>query len=201
MRPAPGSGCPLAPGAHGPREHHWARIPIPGVSVITMSRSYLIVIGDAAPLAWILAGERMAFPARRKSRASALEIGDELFIYTTRGCFHRPNRDRGLIVALALVSSDVRDLAEPVVFNEHRYTSGCALDIQGVAPLRDGVELRPLVPQLHAFPDGRAWSARLRQPPVPLDEHDGALLKRRLNPLLEPLNRHLDAYIKAAGHQ
>ena len=165
--------------------------------MIIMSRSYLLVIGDAKPLAWVLAEQRMAFPSLRRSRAAALEIGDELFIYTTRGCFHNPGRDRGLVIGLALVSSDVRDLAKTVVFSEHRYTSGCTIDIQGIAPLREGVELRPLVPQLHAFPDGRAWSMRLRRPPVPLDKHDAALLKHRLNPLLEPLNRHLDAYIKA----
>jgi hypothetical protein len=162
-----------------------------------MSRSYLLVIGDATPLAWVLAEQRMAFPAVRKSRAATLEIGDELFIYTTRKCFGNPTRDRGRVIGLALISSDVRDLAEPVVFDERRYTSGCTLDIQSVAPLRDGIELRPLVPQLHAFPDERAWSIRLRQPPVALDEHDAALLKSQLNPLVEPLNRHLDAYIEA----
>jgi hypothetical protein len=162
-----------------------------------MSGAHLLVIGDATPLAWVLAKQRMAFPALRKSRAAALEIGDELFIYTTRACFHSPTRDRGRVIGLALASSDVRDLAEPVVFSEHRYTSGCTLNILGVAPLRDGVELRPLVPQLHAFPDEGAWGMRLRRPPVPLDEHDAALLKRRLNPVLDPLNRHLDAYIKA----
>jgi hypothetical protein len=129
---------------------------------------------------------------------TAIKIGDELFIYTTRGCFHSPTRDRGLVIGLALVSSDVRDLAEPVVFGGRSYPSGCTLSIQGIAPLREGVELRPLVPQLHAFPDGRAWSVPLRQPPVPLDEHDAALLKRRLNPLLQPLGHHVDAYIKAA---
>jgi hypothetical protein len=161
-----------------------------------MSRSYLLVIGDARPLAWVLAEQRMAFPILRKFQAAALEIGDELFIYTTRGCFHRKG-DGGRVIGLALVSSDVRDLAEPVVFNEHRYTSGCTLDIQGVAPLGDGVKLGPLVPQLHAFPEGRAWSMRLRRPPVPLDEHDAALLRHRLNPLLEPLSRHLDPYVKA----
>jgi hypothetical protein len=162
-----------------------------------MSRSYLLVISDARPLAWVLAEQRMAFPTLGKSRAATFEIGDELFIYTTRGCFHRPTRDRGRVIGLALVSSDVRDLAEPVVFNERRYTSGCTLDIQGVAPLHEGVELRPLVPQLNAFQDGDAWSVRLRQPPVPLDEQDAALLKRELNPLIEPLSSHLDAYIKA----
>jgi hypothetical protein len=161
-----------------------------------MSRSYLLVIGDAIPLAWVLAEQRMAFSALSKSRTAALKLGDELFIYTTRQCFHNPTRDRGRVIGLALAGSVVRDLAEPVVFNERRYTSGCALNIQAVAPLRDGIELRPLVPQLHAFPDERAWSARLRRPPLPLDKHDAALLKRQLKPLLEPLNRHLDAYIK-----
>ena len=166
-----------------------------------MSRSYLLVIGDAAPLAWVLTEQRMAFPALRRSQAAALEISDELFIYATRGCFHNPTRDRGRVMGLALVSSVVRDLAEPVVFDERRYTSGCTLDIQGIAPLRDGVELRPLIPQLHAFPDARTWNTRLRRPLVRLDEHDAALLKRQLNLLLEPLNNQLDAYIKAArGH-
>jgi hypothetical protein len=157
----------------------------------------MLVIGEAKALAWVLAEQRMAFPARRRSRAAALEIGDELFIYTTRGCFHNLRRDRGRVIGLALVSSDVRDLTEPVVFSERRYTSGCTLDIQGVAPLHDGVELRLLVSQLHAFPDERGWSMQLRTSPLPLDKHDTALLKRQLNPLLEPLNRHLDTYIKA----
>jgi hypothetical protein len=166
-----------------------------------MARSYLLVIGDDTALAWVLAEQRMAFPERRKSRAATIEIGDELLIYTTRGCFRNPRRDPGRVIGLAQVSSDVHDLAEPVVISEHRYTSGCTLDIQGIAPLREGVELRPLVPQLHAFPEGPAWSMRLRRPPVPLDKHDAALLKSQLNQLLEPLNRHLDAYIKAAKHR
>jgi hypothetical protein len=129
---------------------------------------------------------------------AALEIGDELLIYTTRSCFHNPPRDRGRVMGLALVGSKVHDLDEPVVFGEHRYTSGCTLDIQGVASLHDGVELSPLVPQLHAFPDKRAWYFWLRRPLVRLDDHDTALLKRQLAPLLKPLNRQLDAYIKAA---
>jgi hypothetical protein len=161
-----------------------------------MSRSYLLVIGDAAPLAWVLGEQRMVFPALRRSQAAALAIGDELFIYTTRGCFHSPTRDRSRVMGLALVRSDVHDLAEPVVFSERQYTSGCRLDIKGVAPLREGVELSLLVPQLHAFPDARAWSIRLRQTLVRLDKHDASLLKRQLSPLLKPLHSQLDAYIK-----
>lgn len=66
-------------------------------------------------------------------------------------------------------------------------------------PLRPRMRpvIRSLARWLGTFPDGRAWNMRLRQPPVPLDEHNAALLKRRLDPLLGPLNRHLDAYIQS----
>jgi hypothetical protein len=46
--------------------------------------------------------------------------------------------------------------------------------------------------------DGKiVWSVRLRRPLVPLDEHDNGLLRRHLISLLDPLDRHLDAYIQA----
>jgi hypothetical protein len=75
-----------------------------------MSRCYLLVIGDATPLAWVLAEQRMAFPALRQSQAVAFKVGDELFIYATRGCFRNPVRNRGRVMGLALVRSDVHDL-------------------------------------------------------------------------------------------
>jgi hypothetical protein len=163
-----------------------------------MSRCYLLVIGAAAPLAWVLTEQRMAFPALRRSQASAHDVGDELLVYTTRGCFGNPTRDQGRMMALATVKSTVTDLPEPVVFGDRRFTSGCALDIRGMTPLRTGVELRPLVPDLHAFPDAESWSVRLRRPLVPLDEHDATLLKSHLAPLLEPPGRHMSAYQQIA---
>ncbi len=97
----------------------------------TMPRNYLLVIGEATALAWVLAEQRMAFPALRRSQAMALEIGDELLVYTTRGCFHNPGRDAGRVMGLAKVTTHVRDLAKSVVFGERRHTSGCALAIRG----------------------------------------------------------------------
>jgi len=171
---------------------------VPGAMVITMPRYYLLVIGEAVALAWVLAEQRMAFPALRRSQAMALETGDELLIYTTRACFHNPGRDAGRVMGLARVATHVRDLAEPVVFGERRYTSGCALAIQSVTALREGVELSPLVTELHVFPDARTWSSRLRRPLLPLDEHDALLLKGHLMEFLEPLDRHLDSYLQVA---
>jgi hypothetical protein len=89
-------------------------------------------------------------------------------------------------------------LDEPVVFSERRYTSGCSLVIQGVAELHGGVELSPLTDKLHVFPDPRTWSAQLRRPLVPLDEHDASMIKRHLIALLEPVEHHLDAYLRIA---
>jgi hypothetical protein len=102
------------------------------------------------------------------------------------------------VIGLANVATQVRDLAEPIVFGERRYTSACALAIRGVAALREGVELSPLVPDLHVFPDPKTWGVRLRRPLVPLDEHDASLLRRHLASRLEPLERHLDAYLQIA---
>ncbi len=128
-----------------------------------------------------------------------LEIGDELLVYATRGCFGNPERDRGRVMGLAKVATDVRWLPEPVIFGERRYPLGCALDIQSVAALHEGVELSPLVAELHVFPDARTWSAQMRRPLVPLDEHDASLLRHHLTALLEPLDRHLAAYRQVAS--
>ncbi len=87
-------------------------------TVITMPRHYLLLIGEAAALAWVLAEQRMAFPARRPSQAMALETGDELLIYITQSCFHNPARDVGCVMGLANATSPVSDLAEPVTFGE-----------------------------------------------------------------------------------
>jgi hypothetical protein len=95
-------------------------------------------------------------------------------------------------MGLATVRTSVHDLAEPVVFAQRRYTSGCTLDIRGVAPIDEGAELRSLVPELDVFPDVNSWSVPLRRTLVPLDEHDVAPLKRQLIPILQPLERHLD---------
>jgi len=171
---------------------------MPSATVIPMPQNYLLVIGDAAALAWVLSEERMAFSSLRRSQAMSLEIGDELLIYTTRGCFHNPGRDASRVMGLASVTTQVRDLAEPVVFGERRFTSGCALAIKGVAALRQGVELRSLVTELHVFPDLKTWSAQLRRPLVPLDEHDASVLKRHLTVLLEPLEDHLSSYLQIA---
>ncbi|MEV0691564.1 hypothetical protein [Streptomyces sp. NPDC050388] len=128
--------------------------------------THLIIISDREPLAWVLRTQRMAFPAGRAVTGLPAE-GDRVLLYTTRGCYWNPTRDRGRIMGLAVVTSSVEMLPEPVVFGERRFTSGCTLRFEGLAPMREGLVLAELVPRLEAFPDPRSWSVRMRRASLP----------------------------------
>jgi hypothetical protein len=103
-----------------------------------MTGTRLIIISDRSALSWVLSEQRMAFPAVRARAAHAISDGDEVLLYSTRGCFGNPTRDAGRILGHATVSSAVRPLAEPVVFGERGFTEGCALTIHGLAPFKEG---------------------------------------------------------------
>ena len=76
--------------------------------------SYLVIIGDREPLAWVLSNQRMAFPGHRAQEVSALREGDEMLLYATRGCFRNPTRDRGRVIGRATATSVVRKLDPPL---------------------------------------------------------------------------------------
>lgn len=79
--PGPGSGAAGALGGPTP------------ASVIGMPSTHLLIIGERAALSWVVSEQRMACPAGRSNAARALEEGDEVCLYTTRGCFRNPRRD------------------------------------------------------------------------------------------------------------
>ncbi|MFI6434143.1 hypothetical protein [Streptomyces sp. NPDC050759] len=156
--------------------------------------THLLIISDHEPLAWVLENQRMAFPAGRTRQSLTLGKGDELLLYTTRGCFRNPGRDLGRVMGLATITSDVHTLDEPVVFQERRFTEGCRLRVHGLAPFREGVVLRDLVKDLQVFPDAGSWSVRLRRASLRLPDVDAALLKRELQPLLKPYDSVMGDY-------
>ncbi|WP_406443027.1 hypothetical protein OHB00_42145 [Streptomyces sp. NBC_00631] len=47
-----------------------------------------------------------------------MEEGEEVFLYTTCGCFRNPTRDLGRVIDWATIASAVHVLDEPVVFDE-----------------------------------------------------------------------------------
>ena len=161
---------------------------------------HLLVIGEREPLVWVLSEERMAFPAHRAAEARALAPGDLLLVYTTRGCFHNPTRDRGRVVGEATVASAIEPLEQPVVFGQRQYPMGCRLALGGLAPRGQGVELAPLIPRLQAFPDPATWSVRMRRTVVPLPADDVVLLREALAQHLVDLRRALPSYVAALPH-
>ncbi|MDT0468368.1 hypothetical protein [Streptomyces gibsoniae] len=159
-----------------------------------MPSTHLLIIGDRAALSWVVTEQRMAFPAGRAKAARALGEGDETFLYTTRGCFRNPTRDLGRIVARATIASPVRVLDEPVVFNDRCFTEGCRLQVSGLAPFREGLVLRDLVPRLSVFPDPTTWSVRMRRASLTLPPGDADLVRTELEPQLRPYGEVRDGY-------
>src|SRR5262245_45956983 len=143
--------------------------------------SYLLPISDREPLEWVLRERRTAFPGYRRVDASKLQAGDSLFLYTTRGCFRNPTRDRGRVVGVATLLGPAQELKRPVRFGEREFSIGVKFRLETLLPRDEGIELAPLIPRLRdSFPSERFWSARLRRALVPLAPRDAATLKRAL---------------------
>ncbi|MCC6223698.1 MAG: hypothetical protein IT201_09460 [Thermoleophilia bacterium] len=160
-----------------------------------MPASYLLPIAEREPLRWIVAEQRTVFAEHRAADAARLEIGDRLFLYTTRGCFHNPTRDRGRVIGEARVAAPVRRADPPPVFDGREYPHRVELEIASLAPLRQGVELAPLVPRLsRTFPDKATWSVRMRRALVPLDSRDAVLIARELSSVARPYAQARDTY-------
>lgn len=157
--------------------------------------SYLLVLGEREAVGWVLHYQRMAFPERRRSEAQRLEAGDELLIYTTRNCWHSPNRDRGRIIGRAYVTSAVESLDPPLELAGRTFTSSCSMEVRTLTPYLTGVELAPLVGRLKAFPDKMAWSIRLRRPLLELPSADATLVREHLAAQERPAAEQLSGYL------
>lgn len=163
-----------------------------------VAASFLLIIGECRALAWILREERMAFPRYRAKSVSAVDVGDELLIYTTRGCFHNPGRNRGRVIGRARALTEPVSLDEPVSVAGRVFSLGCDISVETLAPLGKGLELAPYVSDLDAFPNQKAWPAQLRRPLLPLSESDAAFLRSRLAHLTGPPSAAVPEY-DAAG--
>lgn len=163
-----------------------------------MPSSHLLIIGDRGPLAWMLQEQRTAFPAYRAKDASALQVGDELLLYATRGCFHNPGKHRGRVIGRAIVTSRLAELDVPVQFGEREFPVGCDFELLELAPLHFGVEFPPLVPKLESFPNKTGWATRLRRALMTVTAADAALLRRELRKVAQEPSLGAGAYITAA---
>ncbi|OLT45210.1 hypothetical protein BJF85_02150 [Saccharomonospora sp. CUA-673] len=159
---------------------------------------YLLVIGDREALGWVLTAQRMAFPAMNRSETRSLVPGDTLLLYTTRGCFKNPTRDRGRVISAGTARTAVSPLEEPISIAGREFSAGCEVTFDLATPWPTGVALSPLIAELDTFADaGANWSIRLRRPLVHLTDRDGGTIQNRLAALEpQPLDKVLDDYAR-----
>ena len=141
-------------------------------------RWFLLVISDRDALGWILTEQRMAFAPSRIDAIDTLTAGNRLVLYTTRGCFRNPTRDRGRVIGTATATSQVHELGTAVTFRDRAYTRGCTLRIERLAPVDRGPELAGIVGTLGTFPE--SWRIHIRRTLIPLDERDFMTLEQSL---------------------
>lgn len=159
-----------------------------------MSGSYLVVLGERDAIWWVLHEQRMAFPATPRAEVARLAPGDRLFLYTTRNAWRNPPRDRGRVIGVATAATAAHRLDQPIEIAERSFHSVCDLHIEGVVPYPGGLELRPLVERLDAFPKPHAWNIYLRRALVRLSDADRAILDQGLIPMLAPPDQALPTY-------
>jgi hypothetical protein len=103
------------------------------------------------------------------------------------------------VIGRARVATSARRQLEPVIFSGREYTWVVRLEIEQLAPLRQGVELAPLVPRLaRTFPDPKSWSARMRRALVPIEAADARSIERKLEGLASEYASALPSYDRIA---
>ena len=143
------------------------------------SRSFfLLVISNSEALTWILSEQRMAVGPSRYKAPDLILQDDKLVLYTTRGCFRNPTRDRGRVIGTATITSRTQALQSAVVFGKQVFDRGCTLRIERLVPADQGPELANLVERLGTFPD--SWHSHIRGMLVRLSEQDFTVLDQSL---------------------
>ena len=160
--------------------------------------THLVILGDREGLTWVLREQRVAVPVGREREGRAVSLDDVLLLYTTRGCFHNPTRDRGRVIGEALVVEPPAPLDPPVELGGRRFGFGCAIELKSLAPLDAGIELAPLVPELAVFPDAQSWSVWLRRSILPLPAADAGKLRRAVALVALDPSDEVDAYVHRA---
>lgn len=160
--------------------------------------TYLLILGERQAVYWVLANSKTAFVATRAGQALQLSEGDRLLLYTTRGAWRNPTRDRGRVIGEATVTGKPSRMREPVTIAGREFGLSVDLAIGGVAPQGEGVELAALVPELDMFPDKRSWSAHMRTSMLAVPGGDYRVIHTQLAPLMQSLDDVLSGYRLAA---
>lgn len=157
--------------------------------------AHLVVIGDREALVWVLENEQVAFPdPRYRNLFPALELGDVLYLYTTRGCFKNPTRDRGRVIGSATVSAAMARSSHPLHVRDRELPLQAPIDINVLASVDDGIDLAHEIPHMTSFPKPDTWSVYLRRSLFPITETDARRFDQLLASFTGPWDQRLDGY-------
>lgn len=161
----------------------------------TAGNGYLLVLSDGVAVRWVLEHERFAFTVASQVLCRELQVGDTLYLVTTRGCWGQPHLDATRVIGTAAVSGPVRDLAEPIRIAEREFVSDCPLRISNLAPIGTGVELTELARELETFKDsGSNYGIRLRRTLVRLTPDDSLRVRKQLTGVVGDPDDHKPDY-------
>jgi hypothetical protein len=159
-------------------------------------RPFLLILGDAGVLAYVLREHRLAFTPRRRI---PLTRGDIVFLYTSRRIFRNPGTGRGLVIGRAEIISDIVKFESGLRIADRVYTAGCRLEITGLVPLGEGLELRQIVDELETFhPHPKRWAFRIYSSFLQLSPKDASVIEEKIQPLLQDPGYVSQAYITRA---
>jgi hypothetical protein len=136
------------------------------------ARHWLVVLGEAEGLRWVLENKKMAFTEARCRRAAELRRGDDVVLYVTRGAFHNPTRDEPHLAALMKVRSAATGLDPPLELVDRTFHCQVGLTPVVVLPERKGVNVRPLVRRLRHVKRPEVWGQYFRSSLIELTAHD-----------------------------
>ena len=145
---------------------------------------WLVVLGDAEGLRWVLANKRMAFTAARRGLASEIEPDDRLALYVGRGAYHNPTRDQSQLIAVATARTKVKDLQNPIEIAGRKFVCACGLRFDVVLAERQGVPIKSLVPRLSFVHRQDVWGQYFRSSLIRLGKPDFQVIDRAVKAAL-----------------
>lgn len=138
---------------------------------------WIWVFGDIDGLRWVLERNRMAFPEHAAGRARRIAAGDSAVLYTTRGAYSNPTRDRSRLQSIVDVVGEANH-HEPVEIAGREVTWSCPIQPRVVLEERQGPEVAPLAAELEHVKRPAVWGQYFRNSPIAVSARDFDVLAK-----------------------
>lgn len=169
-----------------------------------MAATYLLVLGNADAARWVFENQQMAFSEVGRRAATKLARGDTMIFYAGLKCWPglggaRPKS--GLLIADAVVLSDVTRMKKPAYVGGRHFPYGCEIFFEHLAPVGAGVPFGAVRERLKLTAGRANYGQVLRRTPILLSPADAALLKAECSKVWQPFEETIDGYRAAPSSQ